>query len=146
MRSSKSVDSTRAERESVRHTVQFKCIGASKKLHYQETLASVAKLLISGTTVEVSLFPEPNNPVDAKAVAFKCQVNGAWLPIGYVVCEALDEVHLALAQHQIHEVRFGWIKFKINWRHSGFGWYAGIDVIKKGQWSPIVCSCASTYN
>jgi len=56
------------------------------------------------------------------------------LVIGYIVCEALDEAaHLALAQHQIHEVRFGWIKFKINCRHSGFGWCAGIDVTKKGQ-------------
>ena len=143
---SSNIDSASAEKELVKHTVRFKCIGASKERRYQETLAEVAHLLRSGTTVDVGLFPEPNNPVDAKAIAFRCQVNGSWLPIGYVVREALDDVHSALAHHQIYEVRFGWVKFKMNWRHSGFGWYAGIDVTKEGQWSPIVCSCSSTYN
>ena len=60
-------------------------------------------------------FPKPNNSVDDKANYFQVPS----LVIGYVVCETLDEAHLALAQHQIHEVRFGWIKFKINWHHSG---------------------------
>ena len=40
-------------------------------------------LIIQGTS----------NPRDAQAIAFKCQLDGKWKTIGYVVSELLDEVH-----------------------------------------------------
>ena len=57
--------------------------------------------------------------------------------------EALQDVHKAIAEDEIMEVKFGWIKFKMNWHRSGFGWYAGIDITKKGEWSSSVQKCAS---
>ena len=43
--------------------------------------------------MQVDLVPEPENPQDSKAIAFKCKVDGKWCVIGYVVREALDVVH-----------------------------------------------------
>jgi hypothetical protein len=43
--------------------------------------------------VSVKLHPEPNNPKDARAIAFKCIVDGQWHRIRYIVREVLDEVH-----------------------------------------------------
>ena len=37
-----------------------------------------------GEAVPCTLEPEPNNPVDSQAITFKCKVDGAWYPIGYV--------------------------------------------------------------
>ena len=44
------------------------------------------------------------------------------------VREALEDVHAVIVG-----VTFAWIKYKMNWR-SGFGWYAVIDITKKGEW------------
>ena len=87
------------DKPTVQHSVRLKCIGANKEQGYQEALAQMAHWLRDGVTVEIKMFPEPTNPiaVDTKAIAFNCKVDGSWLTIGYVVCEALD-VHLALAQ------------------------------------------------
>lgn len=48
------------------------------------------------------------------------------------VCKALQDVHQTIANQDI-SVKFGWIKFKMNWHCSGFGWYAGIDITKNGK-------------
>ena len=58
----------------------------------------------------LGLFPEPNNPVANKAIGFKFLIDESWLPIGYVVREALDDVHSALEQHQIIDMKFVWVK------------------------------------
>ena len=77
----------------IQHTVRFKCIGVTKEQSYQETLAQVAQLHRSGLDVEVKLSPEPSNPIDSKAIAFTCKIGDSWQKVGYVVHEALDEVH-----------------------------------------------------
>ena len=61
----------------------------------------------------------------------------------YVVREALDDVHVAMNNHQIVNIRFDWVKYRINWVLSGPGYYAAINVTKQGKWSPIVCKSAS---
>ena len=58
--------------------------------------------VIGGFTVneiECHIKPEPDNPSDAKATAFQCHIASVWETIGYIVREALDEVHAAL-EHQ----------------------------------------------
>ena len=59
----------------------FKCVGVTHHMDAQEALRKVSKLLQEGSKVQVKLFPEP-------AITFKCNVDGNWVGIGYVVREA----------------------------------------------------------
>ena len=74
--------------------------------------------------------------MDARAVAFMCHVNKEWERIGYVVQEALDDVHSAMDEKKILDVRFDWIKYVVHFKRPG--WYAGIIITKSGEWSQIV--------
>ena len=125
----------------IEHTIRFKCIGSTKEHEYQEALAKASRLIIK--ELKVDIFPEPNNPCDAQAISFKCHLDWTWVTVGYIVREALQDVHQAIANQDIISVKFGWIKFKMNWHRSGFGWYAGIDITKRGEWSLAVQNCAS---
>ena len=120
----------------VTHTVTFKCIGTTKEDRYQETLARVAQLRNAGQEVLCKLQPEPENPFDSLAITFRCEVDSSWYTIGYVVKEALDDVHEALSAKKIIAVSFDWVKFVIYWRTPG--WYAGIKISRIGEWSRTV--------
>ena len=126
------------------HTVTFKCIGTTHDLNSQEVLRSVNTLLGSGEEVPVKIVPEPDNQYDSKAIAFQCKVDGKWHRIGYIVREALDNVHRALMQKKIISVKFAWVKYLVIWMRSGPGYYAGINIAIDGEWSQEVCRCAST--
>jgi len=126
------------------HTVTFKCIGTTHDLNSQEVLRSVNTLLGSGEEVPVKIVPEPDNQYDSKAIAFQCKVDGKWNKIGYIVREALDNVHRALMQKKIISVKFAWVKYLVIWMRSGPGYYAGINIAIDGEWSQEVCRCAST--
>ena len=95
----------------VTHTVTFKCIGTTKEDRYQETLARIAQLRNAGQEVLCKLQPEPENPFDSLAIAFRCEIDSYWHTIGYVVKEALDDVHEALSAKKITAVSFDWVKF-----------------------------------
>ena len=105
----------------------------SKEFIYQETLAEVARLRNGGQDVACMIQPEPDNPFDAEAIAFKCKLQGRWCTIGYVVKEVLKEVHEALSQKKISRVSISWVKYIIYWRVPA--WYAGIDITRFGEWS-----------
>ncbi len=100
------------------HTVVFKCIGTTKEESYQEVLAKSNRRLRNGENVPVRLTPEPSNPVNSKAIAFECEIDGHWERIGYVVNEVLEEVHIAINNEKIEGVRFKWIKFITDWYGS----------------------------
>ena len=85
--------------------------------------------------------PEPNNPYDSNAIAFECKINDSWQVIGYIVREALTEVHEALATNKIIKVDLNWVKFKV-WKT--IGWYAGINITRVGQWSLAIMHCQSS--
>ena len=51
-----------------------------------------------------------------------------WYRIGYVVREIVD----AMASNVISEVSFGWVKYRIDFKRSGPGFYAAIDITRKG--------------
>ena len=88
------------------------------------------KLLQTGKEVKVDLFSEPANPVDTKAVAFKCFLDDQWWHrIGYIVREALDDVHDALLSKRIKTSNL-----------DGLNSYAAVDITRKGQWSSTVCN------
>ena len=84
------------------------------------------------------------NSYDSKAVAFMCMVEGSWQRIGYVVRETLDEVHEAIRQRNILWVKFAWVKYLLQWVRSGPGFYAGINIARRGEWSETCLKSAST--
>ena len=104
-------------------------------------MRSVNTLLGSGE-VPVKIVPEPDKQYDSKAIAFQCKVDGKWQKIGYIVREALDNVHRALMQ-KIISVKFAWVKYLVISMRYGPG-YAGINIAIDGEWSQEVCRCAST--
>lgn len=126
----------------VTHTVTFKCIGTTKENKYQEYLARISQLCDRGTQVPCRVKVEPDNPFDSKAIAFECQIDGVWHIIGYVVREALAELHEALAGKKITQVSLAWVKFQLFWR--AVGWYAGINITRSGQWSLAILHCQSS--
>ena len=106
------------------HSLTFKCVGSTKVQSYQEVLEKVEDLLENGASVGVRLIPEPNNPVDAKAISFQCYYSGSWVIIGYVLHEILDDVHFALNNNLITNVEFETVKYIPYF--SNPGWYAGV--------------------
>ena len=75
------------------HTVTFKCIGCTRDDDAQDALRYASQLFNVSTVIPVNIYPEPNNPYDRRAIAFKCWINNKWTRIGYVVRKILDEIH-----------------------------------------------------
>ena len=88
--------------------------------------------------------PEPENKFDSKAIAFHAFIANQWHQIGYVVRKALDDMQSALDQNAIINVEFAWANYLINCTKSGPGYFAGINVTRRGKWSKEVCESAST--
>jgi len=61
--------------------------------------------------------------------------------MGYVVSEALPDVHDALNKNKIIKVCFDWIRYIVYFKNPG--WYAGIIVTRSGDWSNTVMLCSS---
>ena len=97
-----------------------------------------------GQEVPVKIVPEPDNQYDSKAIMFQCKLDNKWHKIGYIVREALDDVHRALEQKKIISVKFAWAKYLVVWMGSEPGYYAGINIARNGEWSRKVCR-ASTH-
>jgi len=51
--------------------------------------------------VEVKLQKEQDNPVDANTIAFMCYADSKWERIGYVVIEALPDIHDSLRKQNV---------------------------------------------
>lgn len=126
-----------------KHTVTFKCIGSSRDMEYQESLSLASKKMKAGEVVPVKLCPEPTNAYDARAIAFKIALDDEWKTVGYIVREALDSVHKALANEEITNVEINWIKYLIHWSRCGPGWYTGINITKFGDWESHILQCSS---
>lgn len=114
------------------HIVIFKCIGVVRDSDQQRALEEAFIAREKGETVEVKIESEPINPYDSKA---KRHGGGLQCRIGYVVWEVLDKVHEAIQAKQIVWTRFVWVKFYLHWTRPGPGFYAGISIVRKGEWS-----------
>ena len=108
-------ESLSSDPETDTHSLVFKCMGSNKEVRYQETLKKAAELQDKGESIPVWVHPEPDNPVDSKAIAFECQINNE---CGYVVREALPAVHKALADEVIADVSIEWIRYIVHWSRS----------------------------
>ena len=126
------------------HSITFKCIGSAKEHRYQEVLAEAALKKRNGENVEVRIHPEPQNPYDARAIAFECLIGTKWERVGYMVSEVLDSVHQVLQDNALVSVRLDWVKFITHWSSSGPGWYCGVEVSRKGSWSKEILQSRST--
>ena len=93
----------------------FKCVGVKKEKYIEKVLISESQKLDNGENVPVRIRPEPDNPVDARAIAFECNVSNKWQWIGYIVQEAVEAVHDALKRNLMTEVKFEWIKYIVHW-------------------------------
>jgi len=102
-----------------------------------------SKKIKDGETVSVQLQKEPANCYDSHAIAFMCKAEKNWERIGYVVTEALPDVHKAMDANKILRVNFDWIKLKFPIKNPG--WYAGITITLNGTWSKTVTRCCSTF-
>jgi len=120
----------------ITHSVAFKCIGHLKELRYQKLLAMASRKLTQGEIVPVKLQKEPDNRYDAQAIAFMCKAECDWERIGYVVKEALPDVHQAMDENKIIKVYFDRIKKVLDYRKPG--WYAAIIITRSGEWSQVV--------
>ena len=125
-------------------SVEFKCIGVTRDPIYQSILCDVRDSMESGDTVPVKLVPEPDNPFDSNAIAFKCLQNSVWKTFGYVVSEICGEILAAIASGDIVSVELTWVKYKL-WKKSP-GFYAAVKVTKKGDWSNRVKESRSTFS
>jgi len=74
--------------------------------------------------------------VDVRAIAIMCNINHTWERIGYIVKEALDDVHAAIEEKKILNVQFDWIKYVMHFKKPG--WYARIMITRNGEWSQTV--------
>ena len=131
--------SEKYERPVITHSVVFKCIGSTKEPNYQGTLALANARIRAGERVPVRLKKEPNNPKDAKAIAFECKAADEYVRIGYIVREALDSVREAIDRNKIINVYFDYIKFVVQFRERG--WYAGVVIARQGEWPSHVVRC-----
>ncbi len=130
----------------ITHSVIFKCMGTTKSVRSQEVLSEAATKLKNHETIEVRLRKEPTNPKDSRAIAFDCSLrSNHWDCIGYVVKEALDGVHQATEQCSIVTVNLNWVRYITHWSRCDPGWYCGIKITKKGDWSREVVRCSSTF-
>ena len=86
----------------------------------KSTIISLAnKKIKDGSTVPVKLQPEPDNQFDWKAIVIMTTVEDKWERIGYVVKEALDDVHEAINNNKILSVFFAWIKYIVYFKCPG---------------------------
>ena len=128
-----------------KHTVTFKCIGATRYVEAQKSLQRVSEKLRVGQHVSVDVLNEPDNPFDSRAIAFKVLIDHQWCTVGYVVREAVEHVHRMLESSKIESVKFSWTKYMVTWSRSGPGYYAEIDITVKGKWLVEVVRSASTH-
>ena len=126
-------------------TVTFKCIGVTRNPSYQEVLKAVNELLRKGNNVPVKPILEPTNPFDSHAVSFQCQLNNRWNVIGYVIRELSDYVRDAILSQDIVATKFLWVKYKVV-RTTGPGFYAAINITRKGQWPSAVCKLVNSMH
>ena len=116
------------------HTVTFKCYKDIQVARSSED----CELLASGNHVPLDLFPEPQNPYDSRAIAFKAFINNDWHTIGYIVREITDYVHNAITIRKITSMKFAWAKYLLIWYRCGPGYYAGVDITVRGSWPDAV--------
>lgn len=90
-----------------------------------------------GHVVSVKLEAEPDNIKGANAIVFLCLSYDSYVRIGYVVSELRDEVQEAMSNNTVLDVKLSWVKYLTNLTFTETGYFAGINITKKGTWSTV---------
>lgn len=125
------------------HTIAFKVMGVTKLEGVQNLLLKMRELHDEGANLSIILSPEPDNPVDRDAIAFKCNLDGTFITLGYIARNLTGEVSAAMKDNLITEIKLKYIRYRF-WQ-SGPGYYAAVNITRKGMWSSKVCMHASTF-
>jgi len=120
-------------------------MGTTKITGAQEVLEEARDRLHQNEDVPVQIIPEPENPVDKNAIAFKCRIDSKWFKFGYAVTEVTDELHSTMRNNLVMGVTFKDIRFVCRWSKCTPGFYAAVNITKKGMWSSTVSRYASTF-
>ena len=76
-------------------------------------------------------------------INFVCEIEGKHHTIGYVVSE-LVEMHAAIDSGSILSVEFSWVHYITDWSRLGPGFFAGVNIGKRGKWSETAVQYSST--
>ena len=77
----------------------------------------------------------------SEAICIQFKLDRKWYKVGYVIHEALSDLHTALRESKVTKVSIDWIKYIIYWRTPG--WYTGINITRIGEWSSTVVQSQS---
>ena len=78
-------------------------------------MSSAAARLNRGEAVPCQVLPEPNNTIDSEAICIQFKLDRKWYKVGYVIHEALSDLHTALRESKVTKVSIDWIKYVIYW-------------------------------
>ena len=85
-------------------TGDYKCIGSTKETQYQEALSSTAARLNRGEAVPCQVLPEPNPIEKSEALCIQFKLDRKWYKVGYVIHEALSNLHTAPRESKVTKV------------------------------------------
>ena len=71
-------------------------------------------------------------------------IDQKWQVIGYFVQESLDDIHKAHNAGDVLSVEMAWAKYLVCWSQSGPGFYAAVNITRKGEWHQEVVQSRST--
>ena len=78
-----------------------------------------------------------------RSLALSTEAKGQWHTFGYVVTELLEEVHGAIVQHEVIKTTFKTIKCMFTCTRCDHGFYAAVNITRKGLWSSQVIKHAN---
>ena len=120
---------------STEHTLPFKVMGVAYSAERQKHLENAFQILRE-RNVEAKIVPESDNPYDKNAIAVMLDYGHDWSKIGYIAKELTKFLHPLLKCGFITNVSLKHINFRTTYLRVGF--YATIQVTRKGQWENSV--------
>ena len=123
--------------EDVLHSVSFKVLGSPYSVEHPKYLEDAHKLLYERKAdVNAKIVPESSNQHDKNAIAIMLGFDNEWKKVGYIARELTQFLHPLLKHDNITNVSLKHIKFRTTYQKVGF--YATIEITKRGTWEPSV--------
>ena len=117
------------------HTLPFKVMGVAYSTERQKHLENAFEISREGN-VNTKIVPEPDNAYDKDAISVMLDYGHEWSKIGYIAKELTRFLYPLLKQGLITNVSLKHINFRTSYLKVGF--YATIQITRKGQWENAV--------
>ena len=117
------------------HTLPFKVMGVAYSAERQKHLENAFQI-VHERNVLAKIVPESDNPYDKHGIAVMLDYGQDWSKIGYISKELTRFLHPLMKCGFITNVSLKHINFRTNYLRVGF--YATIQVTRKGQWENSV--------